>query len=61
MINGTVLEAGTLAALPGIRHGFFTREGGVSSGIYESLNVGLGSDDDQTSVHENRRNQWMAP
>ncbi len=55
MINGTVLEAGTLAALPGIRHGFFTREGGVSSGIYESLNVGLGSDDDQTSVHENRR------
>lgn len=55
MINGTVLEAGTLAALPAIRHGFFTREGGVSSGIYESLNVGLGSDDDQTAVHENRR------
>lgn len=32
------IEAPSLAALPGIRHGFFTREGGVSSGIYASLN-----------------------
>ena len=30
-------------ALPGVRHAFFTRQGGVSQGIYESLNVGLGS------------------
>ncbi len=37
-----------------IRHGFFTREGGVSKGIYESLNCGLGSDDDPASVAENR-------
>jgi YfiH family protein len=37
-----------------IRHGFFTREGGVSQGIYAGLNVGLGSDDDQVAVQENR-------
>ncbi len=55
MIEGTVIEAPTIAALPGIRHGFFTREGGVSTGIYASLNVGLGSDDDKTAVRENRR------
>lgn len=38
----------------GIRHGFFSRKGGVSSGIYESLNCGNGSDDDTASVLENR-------
>ena len=37
-----------------IRHGFFTREGGVSQGIYRGLNVGLGSNDDQALVAENR-------
>lgn len=37
-----------------IRHGFFTREGGVSNGIYQGLNVGLGSDDDREAVLENR-------
>ena len=40
--------------LPGIRHGFFTREGGVSTGIYESLNGGIGSRDDRALVLENR-------
>ncbi len=44
-----------LAALPGVRHGFFTREGGVSTGIYASLNVGQGSRDDPEAVRENRR------
>ena len=44
-----------LLDLPRIRHGFFTRQGGVSQGIYESLNVGLGSDDDPEAVAENRR------
>ncbi|MEP4031752.1 peptidoglycan editing factor PgeF [Roseibium polysiphoniae] len=39
----------------GIRHGFFTRNGGVSSGIYGSLNIGLGSDDDREKVLENRK------
>ncbi|WP_417671934.1 peptidoglycan editing factor PgeF [Roseibium sp.] len=42
-------------ALPGLSHGFFTRQGGVSSGIYGSLNIGLGSDDDRESVLENRK------
>ncbi|THD81891.1 MAG: peptidoglycan editing factor PgeF [Phenylobacterium sp.] len=44
-----------LLDLPRIRHGFFTRQGGVSQGIYESLNVGLGSGDDPDAVAENRR------
>ena len=44
-----------LAAVPGLRHAFFTREGGVSSGIYQGLNGGLGSDDDPANVAENRR------
>ncbi len=39
----------------GIRHGFFTKVGGVSDGIYASLNVGLGSNDDAEKVLENRR------
>ncbi|AYD01661.1 peptidoglycan editing factor PgeF [Neorhizobium sp. NCHU2750] len=37
-----------------IRHGFFTREGGVSEGIYAGLNVGIGSDDEREKVTENR-------
>ena len=39
----------------GVRHAFFTRAGGVSDGLYASLNVGLGSDDDPRAVRENRR------
>ena len=38
----------------GLPHGFFTRQGGVSRGIYDSLNVGLGSDDTRKDVLENR-------
>jgi YfiH family protein len=37
-----------------IRHGFFTREGGVSQGIYASLNCGPGSNDDASAVSANR-------
>ena len=48
-----MIEAATLA-LPGIRHGFFTRQGGVSAGLYASLNGGLGSHDDAANVAENR-------
>jgi YfiH family protein len=43
-----------LLALTGIRHAFFTRSGGVSGGIYESLNGGVGSRDDAAHVSENR-------
>lgn len=49
-----MIEAQTLAALEGVRHGFFTRRGGVSTGIYGSLNCGLGSKDDPASVTRNR-------
>lgn len=38
-----------------VRHGFFTREGGVSHGIYEGLNGGQGSNDTASAVDENRR------
>jgi hypothetical protein len=44
-----------LSGLPGIAHGFFTREGGVSGGLYASLNGGMGSNDDRAHVLENRR------
>lgn len=35
-------------------HGFFTRRGGVSKGLYDSLNCGLGSQDGQADIVENR-------
>ncbi|WP_374534131.1 peptidoglycan editing factor PgeF [Phenylobacterium sp.] len=44
-----------LLDLPGVRHAFFTRQGGVSTGIYDSLNVGRGSSDAPDDVVENRR------
>jgi YfiH family protein len=40
--------------LPGVRHAFFTREGGVSEGVYGSLNGGVGSKDEPARVQENR-------
>lgn len=45
----------------GVRHAFFTRRGGVSTGLYESLNTGVGSRDDPAAVAENRRRAaaWM--
>lgn len=41
-------------ALPGVRHAFFTRAGGVSEGVYSSLNGGVGSRDSAARVAENR-------
>ena len=55
MIDATVLTATNLSRDSRIRHGFFTREGGVSTGVYGSLNCGFGSDDDGAAVAENRR------
>jgi YfiH family protein len=49
-----MLTAPTLAVLPGIRHGFFTRDGGVSEGVYATLNAGIGSNDTAANVAENR-------
>jgi YfiH family protein len=48
------LQSSALATLAGIRHAFFTREGGVSTGIYASLNGGVGSNDQRDAVAENR-------
>ncbi len=55
MTDLQVLTAPGLAVLPGVRHAFFTRRGGVSAGIYASLNCGPGSNDDPAHVAENRR------
>jgi YfiH family protein len=49
-----MLTYDSLDAISGVRHGFFTREGGVSEGIYASLNCGLGSGDDIDKVTTNR-------
>lgn len=50
-----MIQSIKLAALKNIRHAFFTREGGVSEGLYRSLNGGIGSNDNLASVQENRR------
>ena len=55
MSDITPVTASVLKNLPGIRHGFFTREGGVSEGIYAGLNCGPGSSDDAAHVAENRQ------
>lgn len=46
-----------LSDIPGVRHGFFTRKGGVSTrdGVLAGLNCGYGADDDEQAVTENRR------
>jgi YfiH family protein len=44
-----------LLDVTGVRHAFFTRQGGVSTGVYAGLNVGVGSKDDPDAVRENRR------
>ncbi|MEO1029321.1 MAG: peptidoglycan editing factor PgeF [Pseudomonadota bacterium] len=49
------VQAASLANQQGISHGFFGREGGVSKGVYTSLNVGIGSDDDPNAVATNRQ------
>ncbi|MFI5015566.1 MAG: peptidoglycan editing factor PgeF [Hyphomicrobiales bacterium] len=49
-----MLNSSGLSGLPGITHAFFTREGGVSDGVYASLNGGLGSGDERARVIENR-------
>ncbi len=49
-----MIEAANINTIADVRHGFFTREGGVSSGIYNGLNCGFGSNDDADSVRRNR-------
>lgn len=49
-----MITAENLADAKGVRHIFFSRNGGVSSGIYASLNCGPGSSDDRAAVLDNR-------
>lgn len=49
-----MLQATSLATLARIRHAFFTRSGGVSQGVYASLNGGVGSNDAPDKIAENR-------
>jgi len=49
-----MLQALSLAKIARIRHAFFTRSGGVSQGVYATLNGGVGSNDAPAKVDENR-------
>lgn len=49
-----MIRVDLLSGLPGLRHAFFTREGGVSTGVFESLNCGLRTADDPECVAGNR-------
>ena len=53
-VDGTIIRADCLSDIAGVSHGFFTRQGGVSTGLYRSLNCGLGSQDDPSLVRQNR-------
>lgn len=53
-VGTDTVEVIRAAALSGISHGFLGRRGGVSRGVVEGLNAGLGSADDPASVTENR-------
>lgn len=55
-----MITAQNLRDAPGVRHIFFTRQGGVSSGIYATLNCGPGSDDARTNVFDNRARAMAA-
>ena len=56
-----VLTHPLLSGVTSVRHAFFTREGGVSEGLYQGLNVGRGSGDDPHAVAENRRRAAAVP
>ena len=49
-----MITADTMGSIAGLSHGFFTRQGGVSEGLYASLNCGYGSGDDGGKVADNR-------
>jgi YfiH family protein len=52
---GMTIDVIRAKSLGEVRHGFLGRRGGVSTGAYASLNVGIGSDDDLAAIAENRR------
>jgi YfiH family protein len=60
MPQADFLTVPALSGLGGIRHGFFTRRGGISEGPYAALNCSLSSRDDRDRVRENRRRAMAA-
>jgi len=54
-VNGLTFQISPQLDKCGVRHGFTTRSGGVSQGVYSSLNLGLGRGDDESNVRENYR------
>ena len=54
------VEVNCARALEGIAHGFLGRRGGVSQGVVQGLNVGIGTQDDPEAVAENRRHAAVA-
>src|ERR1700752_3265229 len=50
-----MIQARTLADLDSVQHRFFTRQGGVSEGLYSSLNCGYGSGGPPRNGRETRR------
>ena len=59
-MGNAMISLGTLNDATGVRHAFFTREGGVSEGIFASLNCGFGSGDAPERVAENRARAMRA-
>ncbi|WP_043338703.1 peptidoglycan editing factor PgeF [Belnapia moabensis] len=55
MSSAEYIDAPALAVVTGLRHGFFTRRGGVSEGPWAALNCSLSGQDDRERVRENRR------
>jgi YfiH family protein len=58
--NKVYVQSATLSAVRGIRHAFFTRVGGISKGVYASLNGGTGSNDVPENVAANRERMAAA-
>ena len=52
-----MIEAAEFKSVIGIRHGWFTRRGGHSTGLFSSLNCGYGSGDDRSLVGKNRAHE----
>jgi len=50
-----MIKAPVIADISGVSHGFFTRQGGHSRGIFASLNTGLGADEDKETILKNRQ------
>lgn len=55
-----IVQFPALSAFPELRHGFSTRRGGVSCGIYESMNLSFGRGDSEEAVRENFRRMCLA-